>query len=411
MITITRRVARTIKVGTGRIIRTLSAVIGNTTFVSSLDDLPAPADGVITLPARTSWVICTGELDLGGLELHCAGTVAIVSWSPEVARITSTGHTSGRPLIYTERSITLHKIEINTPSGCTGIKGVGDGVNELAIDWSYVNFRGAGRSMDITDANNVVLNTIGWLGSDGILYDGDVGTLKVVNSIWSLSGSQGAITLTDEARINRRIQIESCALILLDSSTGITADTDNVVNPEGMDIFRVNKSGPGALLNGITTSSDDVKVIESRGIDNTRRIGVLRVTGNTRPTPTTAGVATPALFDASALDENSLRFDSPETGVLRYTSAFSEVMTAKLNVDLSSANNDQVTIYIYRDDGSGYLALADAATGTTNAGGRLENIALNSITRTSELDSFQLWVKSAAGATVTVTRMNLQVSD
>lgn len=97
--------------------------------------------------------------------------------------------------------------------------------------------------------------------------------------------------------------------------------------------------------------------------------------------------------------------------MLRYTSAFSEVMTAKLNVDLSSANNDQVTIYIYRDDGSGYLALADAATGTTNAGGRLENIGLNSITRTNELDRFQLWVKSAAGATVTVTRMNLQVSD
>lgn len=391
------------------LIRPFRLTIGETSFVSVLTDLPDAVSGVITLPGGTSWVLC-GALDLMGSRIVCTGPVAIMGASPETCIITSTGLTS-QPIISTATSLSLHKVGLIVPSGCTGVAAASVG-DELALDWSYVNFSGVGRSVHIGDASNVVMHTIGWLGANGLLLDGEVGTVKITSSIFVLSSGQTGIYVDTDALITRRLQVETSALIVPSGATGIYATEANIAQSEGLDLFRLNASGDGTALDGISYTSDKVRIRECRGFNNTRRIAIMRATGNTTATPTSAGTPAVVLFDSTSLDSNSLRFDMPATGELRYIAAFSEVVSVTISLDVSASNGDQVTASVERMlAGGGSSILADTATATTNAGGRVENMMLVSIVPLDEVDKLRLRIDNDNSNNTTVTHMTFRVTD
>lgn len=372
---------------------------GSVWFVASISDLPSPSGNVITVPAGASYFI-TVPLDLQGYRIECAGAAAFIGASPETCTITSTGLPSGEAIITTADSISLHKLGLIIPANCIGID-VEDG--DAAIDWSYVNFTGTGRSVRFGNIDNAVMNTMGWIGADGILINGSANTIAITESIFTMSSGQTAVAFGGGGVINRRLRIESCAAPINAGATGFNVSSGNITNPEAFILTRINFSGGGTYLGTLDYLSDKVRFNECRGIINSTRIGAMSWTGNA--TVTTIGSAGVPVKIAVTSTANALNQRFTHTNNrLTYTSAIALTFYIGVTASLESGNNNQVDLLIYKN---GVLIPGGIAAATTSGSGRAEGIAVQCVVELQQGDYIEVWTSNNTAANdITCTDAN-----
>lgn len=370
---------------------------GNTHFVASISDLPSPQAGVITLPDGTSWFICAA-LDLTGARIVCAGEVALLGASSGTASITSTGLTS-QAVITTNSDITIRDLTISVPSGCTGVAVTSTGTPP-SLTCEGVNFSGSGRSVILTDANNALFLLVGWVGPNGILVNGNINTLGVTESLWIMSSGQTAVAFDSAARVNRRFRVGNCALIVGSGATGFSVIDANIVNSNGYLLDTVNASGSGTILSGLTYLSSKTFFISCTGIINSARVGSMYWTGQTTAT-TISAINTPVKATLTTTANGVNQGFSHTNNRLTYTGAQTRTFYLSTNPSVSSGNNHQIRVSIYKNG-----VLVPGAIGLTVTGnsGKAASVTAQGVTTLTTGDYIELWVSNLTAATnITVT--------
>ncbi|PHR17672.1 MAG: hypothetical protein COA38_20620, partial [Fluviicola sp.] len=112
---------------------------GWTLNVITLNDLPAPVAGSISVPAGAAIQIGAGEVDLGPNFLTPLGVMTLVGTSSETSTIIATGLVGA--LIRSNFTVRLRDIAFKDFGGASSVLALdGLGAADAALDWAAVNF-------------------------------------------------------------------------------------------------------------------------------------------------------------------------------------------------------------------------------------------------------------------------------
>ena len=157
-----------------------SALAGNNfVFVFSKNDFPPAVSNVITLDNEVTYFITT-TIDLTGDRLVGGTNNAIIGGSSESCILKSTGLSSGTALITSVYSLPMRNITITHG---TALNLDGDGTT-TALDWFGVNFTDCATIGTIKDYTNFIMGDSAFLNSQGLTFDGTIGTIGMSNCLF-----------------------------------------------------------------------------------------------------------------------------------------------------------------------------------------------------------------------------------
>ena len=360
--------------------------------VTSLDDLPKPFGGVITIPDGTC-INIHGNVDLLGNRIVFAGVGVIRGSNAETASITSS--LSSGSMIYSESILQLRDITLSTGAGayCVEIDGTTDPT--AVADWIGVNFTG-GKSAKLTTLGNVVCLLMGFLSpDDGIEFFGTFGTIAFSETIFSFSGAgKTALKFDSSAVITRRVRISFSSFIVSSSATGIDIPLTVTMPDDTYILFFCNFSGGATYTSGYPYVSLKSRWYENRGISNTYRAGEYYVENNATATVIGgAGTYVKMAGTTTALAANSGFTHSSNR--LTCTSVVAKLYSIKAVVTFTSSVGNIAAFKIYKN---GSEVVGSKVRSTANASGREENVACFSFTELGLNDYLEIWVTNETAA-------------
>lgn len=323
--------------------------IGNFTPVDSLKKLPvADNTGAIQLKDNTLYWI-TGTLDLEGKRLIGGQNTVLFGSTSEVARIKSTGLSSDQYLFYSEWTTPMQFLTFQDHQ--KGVRIVGTG-NNVALDWTGVNFLNINESIYITDCDNFVYDKGALLSSTGIKFDGTIGTVALNNSLFSGTGADACIfDLRGNLTITRRFRVIYSSIIAFGATKALCVDQGNATIPtEGLIFDTINFAGGGTYLDGVVFTDLIVRWIETRGVPSTTRLGTMSMSGNSTESVISA-INTPVkVAGTTTAGSNNQRFTHTD-GRLTYAGGvdtFFDVVAA-VSLNCPGATNENISIYIAKN--------------------------------------------------------------
>lgn len=384
---------------------------GSLIFVSQKSDFPAAVAGVITLPAGSSWFI-TDYVDLGTDRLVADGTVSILGTSPEISVITSNPG-DGVAILESPTTLTLHFLGIACQNNSVGVL-ITSALFSAALDWSYVNFTGTGRSLILQNVDNGIFSTIGFLAPvDGVLIEGTINTLAFSDSLFAMIGGAGkkALSFAPGAISNRRFRVRDCSVIATPDNFGYEVADSNILNSESFILKEVFFSGGSAdYVSPMTYLSDKARWVDTFGVPITARLGELYWEGNATSTVIATSGTFVKIQGTSIAGAFNQRFDMPLTARLAYQSAREVTVELTAILSASAGSNHQVRFILTKN---GLPLPGPGFTVTTNGGPlgtRAENATLRGITSAAQGDYFEVWVTNLTSATpVIVSEFHLLV--
>lgn len=379
----------------------VSASASGLTTVSSKTDLPTAESGIITLAANTTYFF-TSDVDLEGDRLVGSSDTGILGTSSENASITSTGLGAGVPLFTTEWTTPIRDIAFTDVDTAIDITGTS---NTVALDWIGVNFVNVPNIGTINTCDNFIYARGAFLNSKGLTFTGTVGTIGVTNSLLSGDGASGSlIEIQSSATITRRFRIIYSAIIATSSTVGLNVSTSATISNEDYILDTVNFAGGGTYLSGVTSSDNKALFSNCQGIDNSADVAQYFMNGNATATViSSVGVEVKVAGTTTngAATQKFTHSDNRATYVGALTRFFK--VTATLSV--SSGNNNQVGAYIAKN---GTIIPESEIYGTTNSGGRAENIVIQTLVELTENDYIEIFVENETATTnITVTDLNV----
>lgn len=341
----------------------------NLVFVSSLADLPAPVGGVIQLAEGTAYFF-TALVDLLGARLVAASNNALLGSSSEIARITSTGLPPGSPLLTSRRTLTIQNLTFQDVDTAVDIDDDGGAGAPLALDWEYVNFQDIPNIETIGSADNFIFSTGAFLGSQGLRFNGSIGTIAINNSLLRGSGAAGAIIHLDAGTtVTRRFRVIYSSLIAPGASTAISVDPLTTIPGEGFILDTVNFSGGGVYLGGVASGTKTL-FVNCTGIENTSVNGMMFAQDNAVQTPiadTASFVKVVAATNAAATNEKYQHTDNRLTN----DSVVRRKYRVSGSVDFTTGANNVVAVGVY-DSVLGAVRPDSISRSTANTGGGLK---------------------------------------
>ncbi len=360
--------------------------------ISSLDDLPAPSGGVITIPNDTCLNIA-GHINLQGNRIICSGVCVIKGSNAETASITSS--LSSGAMIYSESILQLRDITLSTSASayCVEIDGTGD---PLAVaDWFGVNFTG-GKAAKLTTLGNVIIVLMGMLSPDnGIEFYGTFGTIALTETLFSISGSgKTALKFDAGVTISRRIRVSFSAFVVSSSAVGIDVPLSVTIPDDTYILFFCNFAGGATYTSGYTYTSLKSRWYENRGINNTYRAGEYYVENNATATVIGgSGTYVKMAGTTTALAANS--GFSHASNRLTCTSIVSKLYDIKAVITFTSTVGNVIAFKIYKN---GTEILGSKVRATANAAGREENVGCFGFTELGLNDYIEIWVTNETAA-------------
>ena len=360
--------------------------------VTSLDDLPKPFGGVITIPAGLCLNI-HGNIDLQGNRIVFAGLGVIKGSNAETASITSA--LSSGAMIYSESILQLRDITLSTGAGayCVEIDGTTDPT--AVADWFAVNFTG-GKSAKLTTLGNVICVLMGFLSPDnGIEFFGTFGTIAFSETIFSFSGAgKTALKFDASAVITRRVRVSFSSFIISSTATGIDLPLTVTIPDDTYILFFCNFSGGATYTAGYTYTSLKSRWYENRGISNTYKAGEYYVENNATATVIGgAGTYVKLAGTTTALAANSGFTHSNNR--LTCASVVAKTYNIKAAITFSSTATNIIAFKLYKN---GLEVVGSKVRSTANAAGREENVACFGFTELGLNDYIEIWVANETAA-------------
>jgi hypothetical protein len=372
-------------------------------YVEQKSDFPDEIGGVITLEAGTAYIL-VGSVDLAGARLVTGGICFLGGTSSETAFLTSTGLGAGVPLLTSTYTLPMQNLTFKDVDTCLSIAGAG-----IALDWDAINFDTIPNIGSIGDVDNWIYTNSAFLGSQGLIFTGTVGTIGVANSLFVGSGAAGnIIEIGPTATVTRRFRIIYSSVVAFGSTVGIDVDGSATIPVEGYILDTCNFSGGGTYQAGTFYTDEKTRFVECRGIPNTAVVGNMFMAANATAT-TIGGTGTPVKVagttTANAANQKFSHDGGAQPNRLTYTGALARELQVTAVASLTSGNNNVIGLYVAKNG----TVLGDSEMYTTTSGtGRSESITIQTIVEAAENDYFEIWVENDTAATdVTVEYLNV----
>ena len=378
---------------------------GNFVLVESVSDLPTAISGVITLEDNKTYYITT-TIDLNGSRLVGGSNTTILGASSENSILTSTGLGVGVPLLSSIYTTPIRNLAINDVDTAFSFDG-STNPNDMALDWTGVNFVNVPNVGTIKDASNFIFDKGAFLNSKGLKFDGSIGTVGFGNSLFSGDGLAGnLLEILSTATITRRFRIIYSSVVAWGSTIGINVDASASILVESYILDTVNFSGGSTYLSGVTVSDNKTLFVNCKGIQNTAEISQYYMNANATTTViASAGVAVKALgtTTSSLVTQKFTNTDNRAT----YNGALTRFFKVVATLSVESGNNNQIGVYIAKN---GTLITESEVYGTTSGTGRSENIVVQTLVELVENDYIEIFVENDTSTNnILVTDLNVIV--
>lgn len=392
----------------------LFEVPSNLVYVASRYDFPASVSGVITLEDNTTYLI-TDEIDLGGDRIVISGSnTTLLGTSSETSFLTSSGIGTTFPtnyLIESEYTLPIRHITFKDIPLAIGINTSGLGVQPIALDWTGVNFSGTSISVTCGDIDNFIFSKGAILSSGGFVFEGDVGTIGIDNSLFvGTGGAYNLIELTATANVTRRFRTIYSSFVAFSSTGAVNVDPSATIPTEGFILDTVNFSGGSTYLPGLDETSNDSLFVNCVGIVNTAVNGQLYMQNNSTATTVSAtntfykvaGTTTPSADNAKYLHSNNR---------LTCDAEIERKYLIQCNLSFTSGNN-QICKFGFYDSKLGTIRTPSTTTSKANSSGRAENISFMCVVQHSQGDYLEVHcANTSAVRNITVTDLNFVITE
>jgi len=371
-------------------------------FVFTKNDFPIASAGVITLANNVTYFITT-TIDLTGDRLVGGTNNALIGGSSESCILKSTGLSSGTALITSVYSLPIRNITITHG---TAIDLDGDGTT-TALDWFGVNFTDCATVGTIKDYTNFIMGDSAFLNSQGLTFDGTIGTIGMSNCLFDCRTSGTAFILPSTLTVSRRFRVIYSSFVVLSGETGISVNASASIGEERYILDTVNFSGGGTYTSGVTYTDNKALFVNCVGITNTSTKGFMYMLNNT--TDTTIGVSNVNVWvkaSGTTTAGSNSKF-THTTNRLTYNGAFTGSFLVTINATTRSASaNQSISIGVAKN--GTILAESEGIIRTTTAnvehGGSTQ-----AVLEMTTNDYVELFVRNTNSADVRVTDFNYNV--
>lgn len=363
---------------------------GSFVFVDSVSDFPPQAGGVITLADNVTYFVTT-SVDLQGSRLVGGQNTTILGGSSENCRLKSTG-LAGTALITSEWSLPMRGITIEADIALN--LDASSNANQ-AIDWFGVNFTDCGAVGTIKGYNNFIMTDSALLNSQGMTFDGTIGTVGFSQCLFDCSDAGTAIIIPSTADITRRFRIIYSSFVVLSGETGLNVSTSATIPVEGYILDSCNFSGGGTYTTGVLFSDNKARWESNRGIQNSAAIGFMYMQNNaTATTVASSGVAYKAA-GTTTNDSITQKFTHTDNR-LTYTGALTRDFRILVAATVTSGANNEIGLYIAKN---GSVVTNSEQYITANAAGRAEGGSCQTVISLATNDYIELFVENDTAAT------------
>lgn len=386
-------------------IHTLEGISINSHYkiIASLNDLPSPVAGVISLEPIT--YVIAGNIDLDGNRLLTTGSTTLVGGSSETSSITSTGLSAGIPLITSHYTLAIQFLTIKGVDTAISIDGNG---STVALDWTGVNFTNIPNIGTINKCENFIYTKGAFLNSQGLIFDGIHGTIGFNNSLFQGDGSAGnIIEITATANIIRRFRIIYSSIIAFGSTVGLNVSPSATIGNEQYILDTVNFSGGGTYLSGVLSNDNKALFLNCVGIDNSGDISQYYMNNNA--TTTVIAVAnTPYKVLGTTTSAPVTQKFTNTANRATYVGALMRYFKITATLSALSGNNNQIGCYIAKN---GTVLPESEIYITCNGSGRAEAAMIQTLAFLSNGDYIEIFVEnSTTSNNITVTDLNVVIN-
>ncbi len=370
-------------------------------IVDSTAKLPQSVSGVITLEDNTTYFFTT-TIDLLGSRLVCGQNTTILGGSSENCRIKSTGLT-GTALITSAWSLPIRSIAFEAD---IVFNLNANGNANQALDWFGVNVIDSNTVGTIANYTNFIASDCGFLNTQGLTFDGSVGTIGFAQTIFDCKAGGTSIIIPSTATITRRFRIIYSAFVILSGETGINVSSSATIPVEGYILDTVNFSGGGTYTTGVAYTDNKALFSNNRGINNSAEIAYYTMNNNaTATTVASSGVAykIAGTTTSQAVTQKFTNTDNRAT----YTGAITRAFSVSAVLSCTSGNNNQIGLYIAKN---GTILTESEVYITTGGSGRAEGGKIQAILQLVTNDYIEIFVEnSTTAANITVTELSVIV--
>ena len=372
-------------------------------LVNQKSDLPTPSAGVITLSANVTYYF-TNVVDLTGDRLVCGTNTTILGGSSENCRIKSTGLT-GTALITSSYSLPIRNITLEAD---IALNLNGDGVT-TALDWFGVNFTDCNTVGTIANYSNFIMADSAFLNSQGLTFDGTIGTIGMSNCLFDCKASGTAITIASSTNITRRFRIIYSSFVALSGETAINVNASATIGDEKYILDTVNFSGGGSYITGVTHTSNKALFTNCVNITNTSTRGFMYMVNNT--TDTTIGLSNVNVWVKASGTTTANSGNSKFTHAsnrLTYTGAFSTSFQVNVNSNVRSGSPSQVISIGIAKNGT-ILVESEMTIRTDIANQEYPGSTACQLDMTTN-DYVEIFVKNTSSSNMRVSDLNVSIS-
>ena len=380
-----------------------SSLAGNNfVFVFSKNDFPAAVSNVITLANEVTYFITT-TIDLTGDRLVGGTNNAIIGGSSESCILKSTGLSSGTALITSVYSLPMRNITITHG---TALNLDGDGTT-TALDWFGVNFTDCATVGTIKDYTNFIMGDSAFINSQGLTFDGSIGTIGMSNCLFDCRTSGTAFILPSTLTVSRRFRIIYSSFVVLSGETGINVNASASIGDEKYILDTVNFSGGGTYTSGVAYTDNKALFVNCVGITNTSTKGFMYMINN--GTDTSIGVSNVNVWvkaSGTTTSGTNSKF-THTTNRLTYNGAFTGSFLVTLNATTRSASaNQSISIGVAKNGTiiSESEGIIRTATANVEHGGSTQ-----AVLEMVSTDYVELFVRNTGSTDVRVTDFNFNV--
>lgn len=376
-------------------------------LVDSKDKLPTPVSNVITLLDDVTYYF-TKHVDLTGDRLISGENTTILGASSENCSITSTGLGIGIALITGNYTVPIRHTTIKDVDTALDLDGTG---NTMALDWTGVNFSNIPNVGTVKEASNFIYSKGAFLNSQGLKFDGTVGTIGIDNSLFVGNGTAGnIIEILPTAVINTRFRVVFSSIVAFGSTVGIDMDASATINDETFILNNVNFSGGGTYLGGVDETSNKSLFVECIGITNTAVNGQLYMQNNATVTTISSVSTFVKILGTTTPSADNSKF-SHANNRLTCDASLSRKYLIQCNLSFTSGNN-KVCEFGFYDSKLGAIRTPSRTKSTSNGSGRSENISFNCVVSHESGDYLEIWCANNTDTTdITVTDMNFVITE
>lgn len=379
--------------------------------VDSLEKLPDPSGGVITLEPSTCYWFTT-DIDLQGSRLVCQQDTCLIGTSSETSSIKSTG-LSGEALITSQFTLPIRHLTI-TADIALDLDGLGNG---MALDWEGVNFLDCPTVGEIRNFANLVYERGALLNSEGMIIGGTFHTVAIGNSIFIGRGGGDIIEVEPGTTVSRRFRVIFSAFVIPSGSIGIDFDPGVTIPTESFILDNVNFSGDGIPLQGLQSQDNECRFFNCVGIENTASVSSMYMTNNSTATVVTQQNVRYNVSGDTNQGSLSQRFTHSNTNnTLRYDGRISRPFKITVTGNMTSSTNNLIGFEVaISRSGNGLSPSTDRIPESeiviTASGARPDAFAVQCLETLHEGDRVYLITRNTSGtANVIVPFFNLAIN-